>query len=126
MKKTYLDFEKNIFINILKKNFICGNITLEQYKLYLKQHELAIIKFINNGIGFYFDYILPEYLNSQYDLDIVISGGDYIIESKPDQPVELILFIKKGNISCIEGHGYGSDIDHSFFENYVSINLNRQ
>lgn len=115
---VYDKFEKEAFNITLNRNLNNNVITKAQYNEYLKQHEDSVIKFSDNGVGFYFDY---------HDADadtsgrIILSGGNYSSRSNRSLIVEVILFVINEKISCMECHGYGDYIDPAFFEDYFAL-----
>ena len=117
----YKHFEENIFNDILRKSLNKKIITMNQYKLYLRQHDLSNIKFTDNGVGFYFDYHDIDDIDLNTSERKILDGGNYISKSHPEIIVEIILFIIDNNISCMEGQAYGSYINPIFFEDYVPI-----
>lgn len=116
MKKEHENFENDMFKTVLAKNLREGKIDANQFNKYIAQHESAAIKFIDNGVGFYFEYTRP---NIEDENTIILSGGNYTSKSHPDLLVEIILFLKNDTIEFMEGHGYGEYITPIFFEDYM-------
>lgn len=120
MCNIFEDFEKDVFMRTLEKNLYENNIDINQYNRYISQHKSVTITFINNGVGFYFDYSSPNQF-SKVGNRKVIGGGNYISKSSNKTLVEILLFIENDNISCMEGHGYGDYIDSDFFYHYKKV-----
>lgn len=120
MKNKIFDFEKKAFEKILASNLNNNIITKEMHQILKEQHDMAKIKYRYTGVGFFFDYIIPDIstINRIISTRKILGGVDLHSTYLDDYGVEILLFIANGKISCLEGQGYGVKVSEEFFDDY--------
>lgn len=120
MDSKFFDFEQTAFKEILKHNLRNKKINTTICTLLDEQHNNAKIEYQYTGKGFFFNYIVQDVLINKNVLTNNILGGIEVHSSYLDEcGVELILFIKDGKISLLEGQGYGMDVNENFVDEYM-------